>query len=83
MEEYLGDIKLCANTYCPESYQYCNGQILQISQNQALYALIGCQYGGDGRTTFALPNLNKTPLIPNTSLKYIICTQGYFPPRQD
>jgi microcystin-dependent protein len=83
MDELLGAVKLIAGNFCPHDYMYCDGQILQISQYQALYALIGNQYGGDKIHTFALPNLNKTPVIQGTTLKYIICTQGIFPSRPD
>lgn len=55
-----------------------NGQILPISQNQALFALLGTMYGGDGQTTFALPNL--AAAAPN-GLTYSICTVGVFPAR--
>lgn len=81
MEEYIGDIKLFAGNYCPQYFMYCNGQTLQIQYNQALFAVIGFQYGGDNKTLFALPNLNKNPIIQGTSLKYIICTEGIFPTR--
>lgn len=83
MEEYIGDIKLFAGTYCPQYFMYCDGQTLQIVQNQALFAVLGCQYGGDCTHTFCLPNLNKTSLAQGTSLKYIICTEGIFPTRQN
>ena len=83
MEEYIGDIKLFAGTYCPQYFMYCDGQTLQIAQNQALFAVLGCQYGGDCTHTFCLPNLNKTPLVQGATLKYIICTQGLFPFRPD
>ena len=53
-----------------------NGQLLAISQNQALFAVLGTQYGGDGKTTFALPDLRD--VAPN-GLTYSICTEGYFP----
>lgn len=82
MEEYLADIILFAGTYCPQYYMYCDGQTLQIQQNQALFAILGNQYGGDGVHTFCLPNLNKIPILQGTSLKYIICTEGIFPARQ-
>ena len=83
MEEYLGVIKLFAGTYYPQNYMYCNGQTLQISQYNALYAILGTQYGGDGRATFNLPNLNTVPFCQGTDLKYIICTQGIYPSRPD
>ncbi len=52
------------------------GQVLSISQNAALFSLLGTMYGGDGRTTFKLPDL--TAAAPN-GLTYAICTQGIFP----
>jgi microcystin-dependent protein len=83
MEEYIGDIKLFAGTYCPQYFMYCDGQTLSIQQYTALFSILGTQYGGDGRVTFCLPNLNKTPIAAGTSLKYVICTQGLYPARQD
>ena len=83
MEEYMGDIKLFAGTYCPQCYMYCDGEQLEIQQYQALFAILGTQYGGDGSHTFRLPDLNKNPILHGTLLKYIICTQGIFPARQD
>ncbi|GAA0357372.1 phage tail protein [Bacillus horti] len=56
-EPFLGEIRLFANGYAPQGWAQCNGQLLQIQQNQALYSLIGRSYGGDGVNTFALPNL--------------------------
>lgn len=58
MDAFLGTIIAYAPSYAPRGWSFCNGQILQISQNEALYSLIGAQYGGNGSTTFALPNLN-------------------------
>jgi microcystin-dependent protein len=83
MEEYMGDIKLCAGTYSPQDYMYCDGQQLEVQQYQALFAILGTQYGGDGLHTFCLPDLNKNPILHGTALKYIICTQGIFPARAD
>lgn len=57
-EELLGTIKLFAGNFAPRGYMLCNGALLSINQNQALFAILGNTYGGDGRTTFALPNLN-------------------------
>src|SRR5260370_705686 len=54
---YLGELKLAAFNFAPKGWALCNGQVLSIAQNQALFSLLGTQYGGDGRTTFALPNL--------------------------
>lgn len=57
MEDYVGFIKMFAGTQAPRGWAFCQGQIMQINTNQALFAILGTTYGGDGRTTFALPNL--------------------------
>src|SRR5512147_2633045 len=54
---YLAEIRIVSFNYAPRGWALCNGQLLPINQNQALFALLGTTYGGDGRTTFALPNL--------------------------
>lgn len=54
---YIGEVRLVAFNYAPQGWALCNGQVLPISQYQALFALIGTTYGGDGRSTFALPDL--------------------------
>lgn len=56
-EALLGSIKLFAGNYAPRGWAFCNGQVMNISQNQALFSILGTTYGGDGRSTFALPNL--------------------------
>lgn len=67
-EELIGTIKLFAGNFAPRGYMLCNGAILSINQNQALFAILGNTYGGDGRTTFALPNLNgRMPIGAGTS----------------
>jgi len=58
MEEILATIKLFAGNFAPRGFMYCNGQLLSINSNTALFSLLGTTYGGDGQTTFALPNLN-------------------------
>jgi len=64
-EPFIGQIRMFAGTFAPRGWAFCNGQLLQIAQNTALFALIGTTYGGDGRTTFALPNLQgAAPLHP-------------------
>ncbi len=55
-EPFVGEIRLFANNYAPRGWMFCEGQILQINQNQALYSLLGAVYGGNGVTTFALPD---------------------------
>ena len=60
---YIGDIYVFAGTFAPRGWAFCEGQILSISQNQALFSLLGTTYGGNGQTTFALPNLKgRTPV---------------------
>src|SRR5271170_5869901 len=54
---YLSEIRIFSFDYAPEGWAMCNGQTLPISQNTALFALLGTTYGGNGTTTFALPNL--------------------------
>ena len=54
---YIGQIKLVAFNFAPKGYAFCNGQTLAINQNTALFSILGTTYGGNGTTTFALPNL--------------------------
>jgi microcystin-dependent protein len=56
-EQFLGEIRMFSFGYPPKNWALCNGQLLAIAQNQALFALLGTFYGGDGVRTFALPNL--------------------------
>lgn len=56
-DPYLGEIKISAFPFAPRGWAFCNGQTLPISQNQALFSLLGTTYGGDGVTTFVLPDL--------------------------
>lgn len=79
MEYTIGEITLFAFSFAPYGWMSCEGQVLNIMQYQALFALIGATYGGDGRTTFALPNLKGAQPLPN--MKYYICMNGMFPQR--
>ncbi len=54
---YLGEIRIFTFNFPPKGWAFCNGQLLPINQNQALFSLLGTTYGGDGRVNFALPNL--------------------------
>ncbi len=56
-EPFIAEIRIFAGNFAPRSWAFCNGQLLPIAQNTALFSLIGTTYGGDGRTTTALPNL--------------------------
>lgn len=56
-EPFLAEIRLMSFVFAPQGWAQCNGQLLPINQNQALFSLLGTTYGGDGRVNFALPNL--------------------------
>ena len=56
-EPFLSEIRIMSFNFAPKGWALCNGQLLPINQNQALFALLGTTYGGNGQTTFALPNL--------------------------
>jgi microcystin-dependent protein len=56
-EPFIAEIKLFAGNFAPRGFAFCNGQLLPISQNTALFSIIGPTYGGDGRTTTALPDM--------------------------
>lgn len=74
MEGYLATVQLYAGPRIPEGWVTCSGQTMSVAQNQALYALIGNTYGGDGHNTFLLPKLEAP-----AGLHYIICINGIFP----
>lgn len=62
-EPFLAEICIVGFNFAPRGYALCDGQILPINQNQSLFSLLGTMYGGDGRTTFALPELRgRTPI---------------------
>jgi microcystin-dependent protein len=56
-EPFIGEIKIVSFNFPPKGWTFCNGQLLPINQNQALFSILGTTYGGDGRQTFGLPNL--------------------------
>ena len=57
MDPFIGEITMFAGNFAPRGWALCDGQLLPISQNSALFSILGTTYGGDGRTTFALPDL--------------------------
>jgi microcystin-dependent protein len=62
-EPFLGEIKIISWNFPPKGWTFCNGQLLPINQNQALFSILGTTYGGNGQTTFGLPNLQgRSPL---------------------
>jgi len=67
MDNFLGEIRLFAGNFPPQGWAFCDGALLSIAQNDALFALIGTTYGGDGQSTFALPDLRgRVPLHQGT-----------------
>jgi len=83
MEGYIGQILLFAGLFAPRGWRYCDGSLMPVNQNQALFSILGTTYGGDGRTTFALPKLNtvKNTVGAKAGIKYVICIEGIFPSR--
>jgi len=79
----LGDVIRFAGNFAPRGWEFCDGQILPIADNENLYSILGTTYGGDGRTNFALPNLKDEGKLPNSNavVQYIIATQGTYPSR--
>ncbi len=62
-EAYIGEVFAFAGSFCPRNFVSCDGKLLDIANNQALFAIIGNSYGGDGKTNFAVPNLKgRTPV---------------------
>jgi microcystin-dependent protein len=56
-QPFMGEVKIIAWNFAPQGWAFCNGQFLPINQNQALFSILGTMYGGNGQTTFALPDL--------------------------
>ena len=87
MEGYIGQIILFAGNFAPEGWHFCDGALLPINQNQALYSIIGTKFGGDGITTFNLPHFEYTLEQQQSwksaqqNMNYIICIDGLYPPR--
>ena len=68
-EPFLGELKLISWNFPPKGWAFCNGQLLPINQNQALFSILGTTYGGNGQTTFALPDLRgRTPVYTGQGL---------------
>jgi microcystin-dependent protein len=66
-EPFIAEIRIFAGNFAPRGWAFCEGQLLPIAQNTALFSLIGTTFGGDGRTTTALPNLKgRTPMHPGS-----------------
>jgi microcystin-dependent protein len=77
MDPILGQLVLLPFSWSPKGWMPCDGRTLPINQYQALFSLLGTTYGGDGQTTFALPNLKG----PANGLQYSIAAVGIYPSR--
>jgi len=75
---FLGEIRLFGGNFAPRDWVFCEGQSLLITQHQSLFSILGTTYGGDGRTTFGLPDLSENR--PG-AVNYIIALQGFYPSR--
>ncbi|CAN7655839.1 phage tail protein [Acidovorax sp. Leaf78] len=63
MEQFIGEIRAFPYSFPPKDWAYCNGQVMTIMSNTALFSILGATYGGDGKTTFALPNLQSRVVV--------------------
>ena len=76
-DPFLSEIRVFAFNFVPQGWATCDGQILEINQNQALYSLLGTIYGGNGSSTFGLPNLNgRVPVAMNGAAGTVTGAQG-------
>lgn len=79
-QPYVGEIRLFAGNFAPAGWMFCEGQLLPISENETLFQLIGTTYGGDGESTFALPDLRgRVPVHTGTSslgTTYVLAETG-------
>ena len=71
-QPYVGEIRIFAGNFAPAGWMFCEGQLLPISENETLFNLIGTTYGGDGQSTFALPDLRgRIPLHQAAALRWL------------
>jgi microcystin-dependent protein len=80
-EPFIGEIQTFAFNFCPNGWAPLNGQLLSINQNQALFSLLGTIYGGDGKTTFALPTAKPVFTATGATMLQCISLFGVFPSR--
>jgi microcystin-dependent protein len=73
---FVAEIRLVPFNFAPTGWAFCNGQILPLSQNTALFSLLGTTYGGDGKSTFALPNLQGLTVLGADNDQYVLGQQG-------
>jgi len=80
-QPYIGEIRLFAGNFAPDGWMFCDGSLMPISENETLFNLIGTTYGGDGQTTFALPNLlSRVPVhqgtLSSTGQPFVLAQSG-------
>jgi microcystin-dependent protein len=81
-EGFMGEVTLFSGDFSPRGHMFCKGQLLPIKNNEALYSILGTYYGGDGRTTFALPDLREAgKILGERGPQYIIQVEGIYPSR--
>ncbi len=86
-DHFIGEIRLVPYTFAPRGWAFCQGQLLPVSSYQALFSLVGTQYGGDGRRSFALPDLRRVEQalreLSGTAQTYrhVIALTGLYPSR--
>jgi microcystin-dependent protein len=80
-DPFIGEIRLFPYNFAPRGWAACNGALLPINQWQALFSLLGTAFGGDGRTTFGLPNLPNPHGSPLPQGGLFIALQGSYPQR--
>ncbi len=81
MDVFIGTIKAFPYGYEPIGWALCDGRIMNVNQNAALFSLINNHFGGDGRNTFALPDLRGAEPDTRGYCQYYIVTMGLYPPR--
>jgi microcystin-dependent protein len=83
-DPFVGEVRAMGFTFAPQGWAPCQGQMLPISNNTALFSLLGTKFGGDGRSVFALPTLAGLPAQGSApALNYYIAVQGIYPPPSD
>lgn len=77
---HIGDMLLFAGNFTPRDFVRCDGSLLRVSEYPALFSVVGTTYGGNGQTTFAVPNM-KAAEAPLKGARYIMCIYGVYPSR--
>lgn len=77
IESYIGQVELFPNSYSSNGWEKCEGQSMSINSNEALYSILGTNFGGNGISNFLLPDLRGTE--PNENLSYFVCKAGIYP----